>query len=140
HYYLAFYRWIREVFGAHAVIHLGKHGNLEWLPGKGSALSAACFPEVMLQDLPNIYPYIINDPGEGTQAKRRSAAVIVDHLIPPMTHAGTYGDLRQLEQLLDEYCTVQSLDPGKCPLVLEQIAALLEQSHLYRDLECAAVP
>ena len=101
-YYVAFYRWLRSVFAADAVIHLGKHGNLEWLPGKGSALSADCFPEVVLQDLPNIYPFIINNPGEGAQAKRRSAAVIVDHLIPPMTRADTYGDLRQLELLLDE--------------------------------------
>jgi cobaltochelatase CobN len=136
HYYLAFYRWIRHGFGAHAVIHLGKHGNLEWLPGKSTALSAACYPEVVLQDLPNIYPYIINNPGEGTQAKRRSAAVIVDHLIPPMTRADTYGELRQLEQLLDEYYAVQSLDPSKRPLILERIGQLVEQSELRRDLEC----
>jgi len=139
-YYLAFYRWIRDVFAAHAVIHLGKHGNLEWLPGKSVALSAACFPEVVLQDLPNIYPYIINNPGEGTQAKRRAGAVIVDHLIPPMTQAGTYGELRQLEHLLDEYYVVQSLDPGKAPLLLEQIGTLVEQARLYRDLECDQAP
>jgi cobaltochelatase CobN len=134
-YYFAFYRWLRNGFGAHAVIHLGKHGNLEWLPGKGTALSAACYPEVVLRDLPHVYPYIINNPGEGTQAKRRSAAVIVDHLIPPMTQAGTYGELRELEHLLDEYYTVLSLDPVKAPLVLERIGQLVEQTHLYRDLE-----
>jgi cobaltochelatase CobN len=139
-YYVAFYRWLRDVFGAHAVIHLGKHGNLEWLPGKGTALSAACYPEVTLRDLPHIYPYIINNPGEGTQAKRRSAAVIVDHLIPPMTQAGTYGDLQQLEHLLDEYYTVQSLDPAKAPLVLEQLGQLVEQTQLYRDLEWEKAP
>jgi len=139
-YYLAFYRWIRDIFAAHAVVHLGKHGNLEWLPGKSVVLSNACFPEVALQDLPNIYPYIINNPGEGTQAKRRSAAVIVDHLIPPMTQAGTYGELRQLEHLLDEYYLVQSLDPSKAPLLLEQIGTLIEQAQLYRDLECAQAP
>jgi cobaltochelatase CobN len=139
-YYLAFYRWLREVFQAHAVIHLGKHGNLEWLPGKGAALSSGCYPEVVLCDLPNIYPYIVNNPGEGTQAKRRAAAVIVNHLIPPMTQAGTYGELQQLEQLLDEYYSVQSLDPGKAPLVLEQIGALVEQSLLYRDLEYENAP
>jgi cobaltochelatase CobN len=133
--YLAFYRWLRDHFGAHAVIHLGKHGNLEWLPGKGSALSAACYPEVMLQDLPNIYPYIINNPGEGTQAKRRSAAVVVDHLIPPMTQAGTYGELRQLENLLDEYYSVQSLDPAKAPLLLQRIGQLIEEAQIFRDLE-----
>jgi cobaltochelatase CobN len=139
-YYLAFYRWLRHCFEADAIIHLGKHGNLEWLPGKGSALSAACYPEVVLQDLPNIYPYIINNPGEGTQAKRRSAAVIVDHLIPPMTRADTYGELRQLEQLLDEYHAVQSLDPSKKPLVLERISELVQQSQIYRDLECDTAP
>ncbi|MBL8793260.1 MAG: cobaltochelatase subunit CobN [Planctomycetia bacterium] len=139
-FYLAFYRWIVEVFRAHAVIHLGKHGNLEWLPGKSAALSAACFPEVVLQSLPNIYPYIINNPGEGTQAKRRSAAVVVDHLIPPMTRADTYGELRQLETLLDEYHAVQSLDPGKTPLILERIRQLVERAQLHRDLDCPADP
>ncbi|HJT78583.1 MAG TPA: cobaltochelatase subunit CobN, partial [Gemmataceae bacterium] len=139
-YYVAFYGWLRHVFEAHAVLHLGKHGNLEWLPGKGSALSAACYPEAALGDLPHLYPYIINNPGEGTQAKRRSAAVIVDHLIPPMTTAGTYGELRQLEHLLDEYYTVQALDPVKAPLVLEQIGQLVEQAQLYRDLDCDAPP
>ncbi len=137
-FYFAFYRWLRDVFGAHAVIHLGKHGNLEWLPGKGSALSASCYPEVVLGELPNIYPYIINNPGEGTQAKRRTAAVIVDHLIPPMTQAGTYGALRRLEYLLDEYYTVQALDPVKGPLLLEEIGRLVEDQHVYRDLDCAA--
>jgi cobaltochelatase CobN len=140
HYYLAFYRWIRDVFGAHAVIHLGKHGNLEWLPGKSAALSDACYPEVILQDLPNIYPYIVNNPGEGTQAKRRTAAVIVDHLIPPMTQAGTYGELRQLENLLDEYYQVQSLDPDKTPLLLEEIDKLVNDSQIYRDLDLERTP
>lgn len=139
-FYLAFYYWLRRVFGAHAILHLGKHGNLEWLPGKSLALSAACFPEVILGDLPHIYPYIINNPGEGTQAKRRSAAVIVDHLIPPPTRAGVYGELAQLEQLLEEYYTVQGLDPAKAPLVLEQIGALLHRTELYRDLESPQPP
>ncbi len=135
HAYLAFYRWLRNEFQAQAVIHLGKHGNLEWLPGKSCALSEACYPEVMLQDLPNIYPFIINNPGEGTQAKRRSAAVIVDHLIPPMTHADTYGELRQLEHLLDEYYAVQGLDPAKEPLIRERIGKVVEAAQLHRDLE-----
>jgi cobaltochelatase CobN len=139
-FYLAFYCWIRDIFGARAILHMGKHGNLEWLPGKGTALSAACYPEVVLRDLPHIYPYIINNPGEGTQAKRRSAAVIVDHLIPPMTRAGTYGELQQLEHLLDEYSTVQSLDPGKAHLIQERIIQLVEESQLYRDLEYSQRP
>ena len=109
HHYLAYYRWLRDEFGAHAVLHMGKHGNLEWLPGKATALSAECYPEIMLSDLPNFYPYIINNPGEGTQAKRRAHAVIIDHLIPPMTQAETYDDLARLEQLLDEYYRMASL-------------------------------
>jgi len=139
-YYHAFYSWLRHGFKADAVIHLGKHGNLEWLPGKSLALSAGCYPEAVLRDLPNIYPFIINNPGEGAQAKRRSAAVVVDHLIPPMTRADTYGDLRQMESLLDEYYSVQSLDPAKAPLVLEQIGTLIEQTQLHRDLECDQPP
>lgn len=87
HHYLAFYLWLRTVFDAHAVVHMGKHGNLEWLPGKGTGLSAACFPQAAIGALPNIYPFIVNDPGEGVQAKRRSAAVIVDHLTPPLARA-----------------------------------------------------
>jgi cobaltochelatase CobN len=135
HSYVAYYQWILEVFGAHAVVHMGKHGNLEWLPGKGIGLSASCYPEVVLEALPNIYPYIINNPGEGTQAKRRAHAVIVDHLIPPMTRAESYGDLLRLEQLADEYAQVSVLDPGKRGLVAEQILSLLERSRLYRDLD-----
>jgi cobaltochelatase CobN len=85
HGYFAFYAWLREAFGAHAIIHMGKHGNLEWLPGKAVALSEDCFPEAALGPLPHLYPFIVNDPGEGTQAKRRAAAVIIDHLTPPLT-------------------------------------------------------
>src|SRR3546814_16558943 len=82
---------MREAVGIDAVIHMGKHGNLEWLPGKALALSAVCFPEAALGPLPHLYPFIVNDPGEGTQAKRRAQAVIVDHLTPPLTRAQNYG-------------------------------------------------
>jgi cobaltochelatase CobN len=103
HAYFAAYAWLAEDFRADAVIHLGKHGTLEWLPGKALALSAECFPEAILAPLPHLYPFIVNDPGEGTQAKRRSQAVIVDHLTPPLTRAGSYGRLAELERLIDEY-------------------------------------
>ena len=103
HAYLAFYVWLREAFDAHAVVHFGKHGNLEWLPGKAVALSEECFPEAAFGPLPHLYPFIVNDPGEGSQAKRRAAAVIVDHLTPPMTRAESYGPLAELERLVDEY-------------------------------------
>ncbi len=72
HAYLAFYYWVRESFAADAVVHVGKHGNLEWLPGKNLALSNNCYPEVALGAMPHLYPFIVNDPGEGSQAKRRS--------------------------------------------------------------------
>ncbi len=134
HFYLGYYQWITETFGAHAVIHVGKHGNLEWLPGKGIGLSESCFPEIALGSIPNIYPYIINNPGEGTQAKRRAHAVIVDHMIPAMTRAESYGDLIKLEHLADEYADALTLDPSKCPLISEKIIQLLEESQIYRDL------
>ena len=103
HHYLAFYLWLRHEFGAHAVAHLGKHGNLEWLPGKSTGLSADCAPDVVLGPLPHLYPFIVNDPGEGIQAKRRAAAVIIDHLTPPMTRAELHDDLARMETLVDEY-------------------------------------
>ncbi|MBS2079283.1 cobaltochelatase subunit CobN, partial [Mycobacterium tuberculosis] len=115
HHYLAAYRWLDTGFGAHAVVHLGKHGNLEWLPGKTLGMSAGCAPDAALGNLPLIYPFLVNDPGEGTQAKRRAHAVLVDHLIPPMARAETYGDIARLEQLLDEHANVAALDPGKLP-------------------------
>jgi cobaltochelatase CobN len=121
HGYLAFYAWLRHGFAAHAVIHVGKHGNLEWLPGKALALSASCLPEAALGPLPHLYPFIVNDPGEGTQAKRRSAAVIIDHLTPPLARAETYGPLRDLEARCDEYYEAASVDPRRLRLLGKQI-------------------
>jgi cobaltochelatase CobN len=140
HHYLAAYRWLEEHYRADAVVHLGKHGTLEWLPGKGLGLSAGCAPDAVLGDLPLIYPFIVNDPGEGTQAKRRGHAVIVDHLVPPMARADTYGDLAKLEQLLDEYATVQALDPAKLPAVRAQIWTLIQAAQLHHDLHVTDQP
>jgi cobaltochelatase CobN len=134
HQYLAAYRWLEHSFGADAVIHLGKHGNLEWLPGKGLGLAAQDAPDAVLGNLPLVYPFIVNDPGEGTQAKRRAHATIVDHLIPPMARADTYGDLARLEQLLDEYATVAALDPDKLPTLRGQIWTLIQSAQLHHDL------
>jgi cobaltochelatase CobN len=134
HHYLAAYRWIEKGFGAHAVIHLGKHGTLEWLPGKNLGMSASCGPDAVLGDLPLIYPFLVNDPGEGTQAKRRAHAVIVDHLIPPMSRAETYGDMAKLEQLLDEHANIAALDPAKLPAVRAQIWTLIQAARLDHDL------
>jgi len=140
HHYLAAYRWLEAEFGAHAVVHLGKHGTCEWLPGKGLGLSAECAPDAVLGDLPLIYPFIVNDPGEGTQAKRRGHACIIDHLIPPMARADSYGDLARLEQLLDEYATVSALDPAKLPAVRAQVWELISAAQLHHDLHLDAAP
>ncbi|BAY79362.1 cobaltochelatase subunit CobN (plasmid) [Nostoc linckia NIES-25] len=134
HAYLAFYYWVRECFGADAVVHVGKHGNLEWLPGKSVALSSNCYPEVAFGALPHLYPFIVNDPGEGSQAKRRAQAVIIDHLTPPMTRAELYGSLQQLENLIDEYYEAESLDPSRLPTIRDRIRELILQENLHLDL------
>ena len=145
HHYLAAYRWLAAApseggFGADAVVHLGKHGTLEWLPGKGLGSSPECAPDAVLGDLPLVYPFIVNDPGEGTQAKRRAHAVVVDHLIPPMARADTYGDMARLEQLLDEYATLAALDPAKIPTVRAQIWELVLSAQLHHDLNAQEMP
>jgi cobaltochelatase CobN len=134
HTYLAFYYWVRECFAADAVVHVGKHGNLEWLPGKSLALSSNCYPEVALGPMPHLYPFIVNDPGEGSQAKRRTQAVIIDHLTPPMTRAELYGSLQQLENLIDEYYEAESLDPVRLPMIRDRIRELILQENLHQDL------
>ncbi|MFB7598218.1 cobaltochelatase subunit CobN [Streptomyces sp. NPDC056160] len=139
HHYLAAYRWIAAArdeggFGADAMIHLGKHGNLEWLPGKNAGLSAACGPDAALGDLPLVYPFLVNDPGEGTQAKRRAHATLVDHLVPPMARADSYGDIARLEQLLDEHAQIAAMDPAKLPAIRAQIWTLIQAARLDHDL------
>ena len=133
HGYLAFYAFLRREFGADAVIHMGKHGNLEWLPGKALALSAECYPEAILGPLPHLYPFIVNDPGEGTQAKRRSSAVIIDHLTPPLTRAESYGPLKDLEALVDEYYEASGSDPRRIRLLSKQILDLVADIGLDQD-------
>ncbi|MEU4876793.1 cobaltochelatase subunit CobN [Streptomyces sp. NPDC021608] len=134
HHYMAAYRWLENSFGADAIVHMGKHGTMEWLPGKGLGLSGGCAPDAVLGELPLVYPFIVNDPGEGTQAKRRGHATVVDHLVPPMARADTYGDLAKLEQLLDEYALVSDLDPTKAPAVRAQIWTLVKAAELHHDL------
>ena len=140
HHYLAAYRWLADEFGAHAVVHVGKHGNLEWLPGKTVGLSASCGADAALGNLPLIYPFLVNDPGEGTQAKRRAHATLVDHLIPPMARAESYGDIARLEQLLDEHATIAALDPAKLPAIRAQIWTLIQAARLDHDLGLADRP
>lgn len=102
HQYLAYYRWIRDVFKADAILHFGTHGSLEWLPGKSLGLSEECFPEMILSNIPNICPYIVNDPGEGIQAKRRTGAVLISHLPPSMVKSGNHGGMERLDNLISE--------------------------------------
>lgn len=133
HGYLAFYCWLRTRFGCHAMVHVGKHGTAEWLPGKALSLSAACFPEVVTGPVPQIYPFIVNDPGEGTQAKRRIGAVILDHLTPPLTRAESHGPLRQLEALIDEYYQAASMDARRLPGLKRDILDLAHRNGLAVD-------
>lgn len=133
HGYFAFYAWLRNQFGAHAIVHMGKHGNLEWLPGKALALSNTCYPEAVLGAMPHLYPFIVNDPGEGSQAKRRTSAVIIDHLTPPLTRAETYGPLRDLEALVDEYYEASGNDPRRLKLLKKQILELIADIGLDED-------
>ena len=134
HDYLAYYYWLREKFEVNAIVSVGKHGNLEWLPGKSLALSNSCYPEVALTAIPHIYPFIVNDPGEGSQAKRRAHAVIIDHLTPPLTRAELYGGLDKLEALIDEYYEAQTLDPTRLKIISNRIEKLVKQEHLDKEL------
>ena len=133
HHYLAFYFWLRHVFDADAVIHLGKHGNLEWLPGKALALSENCFPDAILGAVPHFYPFIVNDPGEGAQAKRRSAAVILDHLTPPLTLAESHSAMAEIEALMDEYFEASGLDNRRSETLMEEILLTAERAKLSDD-------
>ncbi|HEX3884167.1 MAG TPA: cobaltochelatase subunit CobN [Stellaceae bacterium] len=133
HSYLAVYAWIADEFRADAVIDLGKHGTLEWLPGKALALSAECLPEAVLGPMPHLYPFIVNDPGEGTQAKRRAQAVIVDHLTPPLTRAGSYGVLAELERLIDEYYDAARGDPRRIAPLAKEILERAGTAGIARD-------
>jgi cobaltochelatase CobN len=134
HYYLAFYLWLREHWRSDAIVHVGKHGNLEWLPGKSVALSEECWPDLVFGPMPHLYPFIVNDPGEGTQAKRRAQAVIIDHLMPPLTRAESYGPTRDLERLIDEFYEALTLDPRRAGLLRKQILALIAAQNLHADL------
>ncbi len=134
HHYLAFYSWLRDVVGAHAVVHLGKHGTLEWLPGKATGQSSGSYPDVALGSMPLVYPFVVNDPGEGTQAKRRSHAVIIDHLIPPLTRADSYNELSEIEALLDAHARYAVLDPSKLPGLRAELWELMQRAEMHRDM------
>ncbi|VWX55588.1 Magnesium-chelatase subunit H [Burkholderiales bacterium 8X] len=109
HAFSAFYRWLREDFGAHAVLHFGTHGALEFMPGKQSGMSATCWPDRLIGDLPNLYLYASNNPSEGTIAKRRAAATLISYLTPPVARSGLYKGLVDLKEMLERY---RSLEPA----------------------------
>jgi len=113
HSYVAFYLWLCEKFGADALVHVGAHGTLEWLPGKSVALSGECWPEALIGDLPVIYPFIVNDPGEAAQAKRRIGAVTLGHIPPALKDSETPLRMAGLEALLDEFSNADGLDPKR---------------------------
>ena len=140
HHYLAFYRWLglprsEGGWGADAIVHLGKHGTVEWLPGKALALSGGCHPDAAVADVPFFYPFVVNDPGEGTQAKRRIHAVVIDHLPPPLTRADTYDELARLEQLLDALANAEAMDPAKVPALRAQVWEVVVAAEIHRDLD-----
>ncbi|WP_371366925.1 Aerobic cobaltochelatase subunit CobN [Sporomusa rhizae] len=134
HHYLAYYYWLRDIWQADAVVHVGTHGSLEWLPGKGTGLSTDCYPDIAIGDLPDIYPYIVTIVGEGVQAKRRGAACLIDYLTPPMSSAGTYDELEELEKLVDEYCHFQISQPDKAESAVPFIREKIVEAHLAEDL------
>ncbi len=134
HHYLAYYHWVRDIWQADAVVHVGTHGTLEWLPGKGAGLARTCYPDLAIGDLPNIYPFLITIVGEGIQAKRRGAACLIGHLTPPVSQAGTYDELAELEKLLDEYCHFQQNQPGNADVVAGQIREKVIAANLAADM------
>ena len=132
HGFLAYYRWATEIFGAHAVIHLGTHGALEFMPGKQAGLSSACWPDILAGELPNLYLYSVNNPSEGTIAKRRGHAVTIGHLTPPADHAGLYSDLLTVRDLVSDY--LRDDDPERRRTVVASLRDLVLQVHLDTDL------
>ncbi|MHC1479108.1 cobaltochelatase subunit CobN [Frateuria aurantia] len=138
HAYMAFYAWLRRQFSVDAIVHVGKHGNLEWLPGKSVALGDGCWPDLALGPLPHLYPFIVNDPGEGAQAKRRTQAVIIDHLMPPLTRAENYGPMQDLEREVDEYYEAVIVDPRRAGLLRKAILTRIVEQNLHRELSMDA--
>jgi cobaltochelatase CobN len=133
HSYVAFYAWLRCQEGIHALIPCGTHGTLEWLPGKAVALAQDCAPEAVLGPLPVIYPFIVNNPGEAAQAKRRISALTIGHMTPPLTRAESHGAALEIEALFDEYATAESLDPRRAKRLARAILARSKETGLLQD-------
>lgn len=135
HQYLGVYRWIEQIFKADVIVHVGTHGTLEWLPGKEVGLSKDCYTDICMGTVPHLYIYIINAAGEGTQAKRRSYAGLVDHMIPSMVESGVYEEIAEMDELMKQYYHVRASDPQKLPYVKEQILELSIKTHMNEDLD-----
>ena len=146
HHYLAAYRWLeaspRRGRVRRARRRTPRASTARWsgCRARASGWRPDCAPDAVLGNLPLVYPFIVNDPGEGTQAKRRAHAIVVDHLVPPMARAETYGDMAKLEYLLDEYATVSALDPEKVPTLRAQIWTLIQAAQLHHDLHTSEKP
>jgi len=139
HQYLATYHWIEEVFGADVMIHVGTHGNLEFLPGKSAALSSSCFPDIAVGDVPYLYIYNSDNPPEGAIAKRRSYAVIVDHMQTTLTSSETYGDLKELEDAIASYNLSKATEKGRAHALEHVILDLLEKTRLAEEMKLEAL-
>lgn len=134
HQYIAYYKWLKNGFKADVVIHVGTHGTLEWLPGKEIGLSAGCYPDIAISNLPHLYPYSITVEGEGIQAKRRSYAVLLDHLIPSMVQSGSYDEMEELDDLIKQYYRAVSTDQGKTAFVQKNIETIVIEQNYLADL------
>ncbi|MBI4813921.1 MAG: cobaltochelatase subunit CobN [Methanobacterium sp.] len=133
HQYIAFYMWLQKSMQANAVIHLGTHGTLEWLPGRSVGLGEDDWPDILLGDMPNIYPYIVDNTGEGTQAKRRGYAVIIDHLTAPIIASGLFGDLSELQDLINSYDNTDNQERQE--ILQREILAMISELNIGQDLE-----
>ena len=134
HQYLATYRYMDQVFGADVIIHVGTHGNLEWMPGKGAGLSNACWPDIAIGTIPHLYIYNADNPAEGVVAKRRSYATLIDHLQAVMSTSDTYGELQDLEELLEEYQRATVLDPHRAHQLEHLIHEAMDKGHLIEEV------
>lgn len=135
HQYLAYYRWIRDDFGANLIIHMGTHGTLEWLPGKGNGLSKDCYPDVVLETMPNVYPYIIDDPGEGMEAKRRTNSVLIGYMVAAMMRADGYEDLADLDVGLQNLLNMESMKQSeKFDVTLEKVYGIIKKLSMFKEL------
>ncbi|WP_373483075.1 cobaltochelatase subunit CobN [Acetobacterium sp.] len=138
HQYIGVYNWVEKIFEADVIIHVGTHGTIEWLPGKEVGLSKNCYSDICIGTIPHLYSYIINAPGEGTQAKRRTYATLLDYMVPSMFEAGVYDELAEMDELMKQYYHIQSADPKKLPIIQQEIRELAIKMNLHDDIGITA--